>query len=74
MAHIGCGIRYLFVGPANGHELAIARIVDRIDMEGTLAPSAIDEIIAALTFIPSEADSDFLVHFIRWRMANPIPK
>lgn len=62
------------MGPSNGHELAIVRIVDRIDTEGRLDPSVIDEIITFLEFIPSPADSDFLVHYIQWRMANPIAK
>ena len=62
------------VGPSSDHELEIARIVDQIDLDGRLNPSAIDEIIAALTFIPSEAENDFLVNYIRWRMATPIVK
>jgi hypothetical protein len=62
------------MGPSNDHELAIARIVDRISMEGRLNPSIIPEIAAALDFMMSRADSEFLVRYIQWRMANPIPK
>jgi hypothetical protein len=62
------------VGPSNDHELSIARIVDQIDIDGWLDPSVVDEIIAALGFIPSDADKNFLVGYIRWRMANPIVK
>jgi hypothetical protein len=60
--------------PSNDHELAIARIADRIDIDGTLDPSAIDKIIAALRSAPSQADNVFLVSYVRWRMADPIVK
>ena len=62
------------VGPFTDHELAIARIVDRINMEGRLDPSVVDEIIAALGFIPSGAENDFLVRYVQWRTANRIVK
>jgi hypothetical protein len=62
------------VGHFTDHELAIARAVDQIDIDGTLDTGAIDKIVTALGFIPSEADNDFLVSYLRWRMANPIAK
>jgi len=62
------------VGPSNDHELAIARILDQIDIEGRLDPTVIDEIIAALEFVPSQADNQFLVGYLLWRMASPIAK
>jgi hypothetical protein len=60
--------------PSNENELAIARIVDQIDTDGRLDPGAIDEIVATLVFVPSEADENFLVDYVRWRMANPTVK
>jgi hypothetical protein len=62
------------MGPTNEHELAIARIVDRIAIEGRLYPTAIDEIIAQLSFTMTRSDSEFLVKYIRWRMDNPIAR
>ena len=62
------------MGPSNDHELAIARIVDRISTEGRLYPSVVAEIAAVLDFMMSRSDSEFLVRYIQWRMANPIPK
>lgn len=60
------------MGPSNDHELEIARNVDKIGIEGRLDPTVIDKVIAALGFIPSQADNEFLVGYLRWRMANPI--
>lgn len=62
------------MGPSNEHELAIARVVDRISMECRLQSSVIPEVIAALDFTMSRADSEFMVRYLQWRMANPIPK
>ena len=62
------------MSPSNDHELAIARIVDRISIDGRLYQTAIPEIVAALTFSMSKSDSDFLVSYICWRMDNPIAK
>jgi len=53
------------------HELAIARIVDWISLEGRLYPTAIPEVVARLDFPMSRSDSEFLVNYIRWRMGNP---
>lgn len=60
------------MGPTNDHELAIARIVDKLDMDGKLSPSAIENVISVLDFTLSRSDSEFLVRYIRWRMDNPI--
>jgi hypothetical protein len=62
------------MGPTNNHELAIARIVDNIDIAGRLYPTSIDEVIARLNFALTKADSNFLIDYIRWRMDNPIAK
>jgi hypothetical protein len=56
----------------NDHKVAIARIVDRMAVEGRLQPTAIPEIVALLDFMMSRSDSEFLVNYIRWRMENPI--
>ena len=61
-------------GPPNEHELAIARIVDRISIEGRLYHTTIDEVIAGLNFVISRSDSEFLVSYIWCRMGNPIAK
>lgn len=58
--------------PLNNHELAIVRIVDRISAEGMLCLTPIPRIGAALDFTMYRSDSEFLVNYIRWRMANPI--
>jgi hypothetical protein len=55
----------------NDHELAIARIVDTISLEGGLDPTVIPKIVARLDFLMSRSDSEFLVNYIRWRMENP---
>ena len=59
------------MGPTNEHELAIARIVDRIATEGTLSPTAIEDVIAVLNFTMTKSDSEFLVNYIS--MANGQP-
>jgi hypothetical protein len=58
----------------NNHELAIAKIVDQISTEGRLAPTVIPEVTAALDFMMSRSDSEFLVRYIKWRMASPIAR
>jgi hypothetical protein len=62
------------VRPRNDHELTIVRVVDQISTEDKLCPSAIKSAIAALDFMMNQSDSEFLVRYIRWRMANPIQK
>lgn len=58
--------------PQREHELAIARIVDGFLSDGRLYRTTLDEIIAALNFVMSRSDSEFLVSYIWWRMGNPI--
>ena len=60
--------------PLNDHELAIARTVDRITIEGSLYRTPIPKVAAALDFMMYRSDSEFLVNYVRWRMANPIEK
>lgn len=54
--------------PTNDHEIAIARVVDRLDIDGRLSPSAIEDVITVLDFTMSKTDGEFLVNYIRWRM------
>ena len=61
-------------GPSNEHELEIARIVDRISMEGRLYPSSEPEVLALLGFMMSRKDREFLGRYLQWRVENPIPK
>ena len=61
--------------PSNERELAIARTVDKIAIEGTLALTAVGDIIAALGFpVIHRSDSAYLERYIHWRMENPIVK
>jgi hypothetical protein len=62
------------MGPSNDYELAIARIVDQIDIDGRLSPSSTEEVINRLDFEMNRFDMEFLVIYIRWRMDNPIEK
>jgi hypothetical protein len=62
------------VKPLNDHEMAIARTVDRMTAEGSLHRTPIPKIAAALGFMMYRSDSEFLVNYIRWRMANPVSK
>jgi len=60
--------------PTNDHEREIVRIVDRIDMEGRLELASIQEAVAVLDFLMTAEESTFLMNYVPWRMANPIPK
>jgi len=62
------------MGPSNDYELAIARIVDQIDIDGRLSSSSTEEVINKLDFEMNRFDMEFLVIYIRWRMDNPIEK
>jgi len=62
------------IKPLNDHELAIALTVDRISAEGMLCLTSIPEMGASLDFVMCRSDSEFLVNYIRWRMANPVAK
>ena len=61
-------------GPSNDHELAIARIVDRIQGEGRLYLESIKEVVNAVDFMMDGSDTEFLVNYVRWRMDHPIAK
>lgn len=58
--------------PSNDHEVAIADIIDGFSIEGRLQLSIIPEVAAALDFMMSRTDSEFLVRYIQWRLANPL--
>jgi hypothetical protein len=58
--------------PANDHEVAIAGIIDGFSIKGKLQLSVLPEVAAALDFMMSRTDSEFLVRYIQWRMANPL--
>ena len=62
------------MGPSNDHEREIAVAVDRISSEGNLTIGSVREVIAGLTFTMAKSDVDFLMHYIQWRMDNPIGK
>jgi len=62
------------MGPSNDHELAIARIVDRIDTDGRLNLASIQEVVDAVDFMMDGSDTEFLVNYVRWRMDHPIVK
>jgi hypothetical protein len=62
------------IRPTGEHQLAIARIVDKIDIENRLAVSSIQEVAACLDFAMLRSDSKFMVDYIHWRMGNPISK
>jgi hypothetical protein len=57
--------------PSNDRELAIARTVDKIAIEGRLDLTAVDEAVAALGFpVIHRSDRKYLERYIEWRMAN----
>jgi hypothetical protein len=61
--------------PSNERELAIARTVDKIAIEGRLDLTAIDEALASLGFpVIHRSDSEYLERYVEWRMANAIVK
>lgn len=61
--------------PSNERELAIARTVDKIAIEGRLDLTPVEEVVAALGFpVIHRSDSEYLERYLEWRMANPIVK
>jgi hypothetical protein len=61
--------------PSNERELAIARTVDKIAIEGRLDLTPVEEVAAALGFpVIHRSDSEYLERYVEWRMANPIVK
>jgi hypothetical protein len=74
MAQLGRRIRYFGVGPSNDHELAIARAIDRLDLQDKLKADAVPAILALLDFRVSGADWEFLKRYILWRMDKSHPE
>jgi len=62
------------VGPSNDHELAIARIVDQINLEDRLTLSSIQEVVTKVDFMMNGSDGEFLTSYVQWRMENPVVK
>jgi hypothetical protein len=61
--------------PSNDHEREIARLIDKRALsEGKLDYAAVPAITAMLSFLMTRSDSEFLIAYLRWRMAHPIPK
>ena len=60
--------------PTNDHEREILRIVYGIAMEGRLELVSIQEVVSVLDFLMTAEESQFLMSYVQWRMANPIPK
>ena len=60
--------------PSNDHERVIAVAVDRISSERNLSIGSVREVISGLAFVITKSDVDFLMHYIQWRMDNPIVK
>ena len=61
--------------PSNERELAIARTVDKIALEGRLSLAAVDQAAAALGFpVMHKSDSAYLDRYIQWRIETPIVK
>jgi hypothetical protein len=60
--------------PSDDHQLEIVRIVDGFSIEGRLYHTTLDDIIAALNFVMSRSDAEFLVSYLWWRMGSPIAK
>lgn len=68
-------IPLIHMRPSNERELAIARTVDKIAIEGRLSLNAVDEVAAALGFpVIHKSDSAYLGRYIQWRMETPIVK
>jgi hypothetical protein len=59
--------------PSNDHELAIKVVVDTLATKGRLSiVSSIPEVAASLQFMMTRSDSEFLVHYMRWRSRTAI--
>jgi hypothetical protein len=50
--------------PQNDHELTIVRLVDGFSIDGRLYHATFDEILAAVNFVMSRSDSEFLMSYI----------
>ena len=60
--------------PTNDHERAIAQAVDKEFQNNPGGPyeALVSEIAASLGSLTSDADTNFLVSYSRWRFENPI--
>jgi hypothetical protein len=59
------------MSPSNGHESAIAQLVDRVSQAGGLTELSVMELSASLTFTISRADGEFLMNYVLFRLATP---
>jgi len=61
--------------PTNDHEREIARLIDeRALSDRKLDYTAVPSVAAALSFLMSRSDSEFMIAYLHWRMNNPPPK
>ena len=58
--------------PSSDHEREIARWVDARAKENNLPISAVAEISAAIPYLMTELEAEFLIHYILWRREHPI--
>ena len=62
------------MSPTNEQELEIARIVDRIDLDGKLSIESIRDVVNSVDFMMTASDGEFLGNYIQWRLDHPIAK
>jgi hypothetical protein len=63
------------MGPTNDHEREIARLIDeRARSEGKLDYTAVPSVAAALSFLMTRSDSEFMIAYLHWRMNHPPEK
>jgi hypothetical protein len=61
--------------PSNDHQSEIVRIVDGFAIDGRLYHTTLNDVIAALEFVMSQSDAEFLVSYLWWRVGGgPITK
>ncbi len=60
--------------PTNDNQRTIAAVIDNLSREGRLNPGSIAQVVNALNFLMTRADSEFLAAYVRGRMDNPIAK
>ena len=58
---------------SNDHEHQIARLIDERQVSmGKLDYTAVPAVAEQLKFMMTRSDSEFLIAYLHWRMANPI--
>jgi hypothetical protein len=63
------------MGPTNDHEREIARLIDeRALSEPKLDYTAVPTIAAALSFLMTRSDSEFMIAYLHWKINNPPKK